>query len=70
VLTEHIYVFSRMLLNDSHMFLQLMAASAPVLDQTEAILYDTLMGVWWEKVILCSRLSLKFILICPVSLII
>lgn len=51
MLTEHIYVFSRMVLNDSHMFAQLMAASAPVLNQTEAILYDTLMGVWWEKVI-------------------
>ncbi|KAF9476494.1 ARM repeat-containing protein [Pholiota conissans] len=49
LLTEHIYLFSRIALNDSRMFLQLMSASTPVLNQPETVLYDTLLDQWWGK---------------------
>ena len=32
------------------MFIQLLSASAPVLGQTEAYLYDGLLDQWWSKV--------------------
>lgn len=35
---------------DRQMFLQLISATAPVLNQTEATLYDTLLDQWWGKV--------------------
>jgi len=59
VLTEHIYLFSRILLSNRQIFVQLMAASAPVLNQTEAVLYDSLLDKWWEKVTVVDSLSLN-----------
>ncbi|PPQ83268.1 hypothetical protein CVT25_004007 [Psilocybe cyanescens] len=49
VLTEHIYLFSRIVMSDRRMFLQLMSASSPVLSQAENVLYDLLMDQWWGK---------------------
>ncbi|KAJ3517980.1 hypothetical protein NLJ89_g157 [Agrocybe chaxingu] len=49
LLTEHIYLFSRMLLSNKLMFLQLLSASAPILSQPETILYSTLLDQWWAK---------------------
>ncbi|KAF8974448.1 armadillo-type protein [Flammula alnicola] len=49
LLTEHIYLFSRMAMSDHRMFLQLMSASAPILNQRETTLYDTLLDQWWGK---------------------
>lgn len=50
LLTEHIYLFSRMVMSDKTMFLQLMSASAPLLNQQETTLYDLLLDQWWAKV--------------------
>lgn len=52
LMVEHIYLFSRLLLADSRLFLQLMAAAAPVLNKPETKLYDLLLDRWWGKV--CS----------------
>ncbi|KDR83604.1 hypothetical protein GALMADRAFT_219426 [Galerina marginata CBS 339.88] len=49
LLTEHIYLFSRIILSDRRMFLQLMSASSSVLNQSEAFLYDNLLDQWWGK---------------------
>ncbi|KAF5321876.1 hypothetical protein D9619_000809 [Psilocybe cf. subviscida] len=49
LLTEHIYLFSRMTMSDKNMFLQLMSASAPLLNQQETKLYDLLLDQWWGK---------------------
>ncbi|KAJ7094628.1 armadillo-type protein [Mycena belliarum] len=46
LLTEHIYLMSRIVMADRQMFLQLMAATAsPVI--TEKRLYDGLLDLWW-----------------------
>ncbi|PPR07214.1 hypothetical protein CVT26_012647 [Gymnopilus dilepis] len=49
LLTEHIYLFSRIVMSDRQVFLQLMAASSHVLSQPESVLYDTLLDQWWGK---------------------
>jgi len=49
-MAEHIYLFSRLLLADSRLFLQLMAAAAPVLNKPETKLYELLLDRWWGKV--------------------
>jgi hypothetical protein len=49
-MVEHIYLFSRLLLADSRLFLQLMAAAAPVLNNQETKIYDLLLDRWWGKV--------------------
>ncbi|KAK0206374.1 armadillo-type protein [Desarmillaria ectypa] len=49
ILAEHIYVWSRIVMADRQMFLQLMTATAPVLGMTEAKLYERLMDAWWDK---------------------
>jgi len=48
-MAEHIYLFSRLLLADSRLFLQLMAAAAPVLNKPETTLYELLLDRWWGK---------------------
>lgn len=50
LLTEHIYLFSRMAMSDKTMFLRLMSASASLLGQQETKLYDLLLDQWWRKV--------------------
>ena len=50
VLTEHIYVLSRIAMVDRSMFLQLMTHTAPKLNLSEAKLYELLMDAWWTKV--------------------
>ncbi|KAJ7684034.1 ARM repeat-containing protein [Mycena rosella] len=46
LLTEHIYLMSRMVMADRDMFLQLMAATvSPAI--TESKLYDGLLDLWW-----------------------
>lgn len=50
LMVEHIYLFSRLLLADSRLFLQLMAAAALVLNNPETKLYDLLLDRWWGKV--------------------
>ncbi|KAF8165214.1 armadillo-type protein [Crassisporium funariophilum] len=49
LLTEHIYLFSRIIMSDRQMFLQLMSASAPILNISEEKLYETLLDQWWGK---------------------
>jgi hypothetical protein len=49
LLTEHIYLFSRIVLSDRQMFIQLLSASAPVLGQTETFVYECLLDQWWGK---------------------
>lgn len=49
LLTEHIYLMSRMVMADRQMFLQLMAATATP-TMTEAKLYDGLLDRWWGTV--------------------
>ncbi|KAK0490845.1 armadillo-type protein [Armillaria novae-zelandiae] len=49
ILAEHVYVFSRIVMADRQMFLQLMTATAPVLGMSEAKLYERLMDAWWDK---------------------
>ncbi|KAJ7180251.1 armadillo-type protein [Mycena crocata] len=46
LLTEHIYLMSRMVMADRQMFLQLMAATATP-SMTESKLYDGLLDRWW-----------------------
>ncbi|KAF9569336.1 ARM repeat-containing protein [Agrocybe pediades] len=49
LLTEHIYLFSRIIMADRRMFLQLVSAASPVLNQPETVLYDFLMDQWMGK---------------------
>ncbi|KAF9008940.1 armadillo-type protein [Cyathus striatus] len=48
-LTHHIFFFSRIVMGDRQMFLQLMSATATALNQTETYLYDGLLDQWWGK---------------------
>lgn len=49
LLTEHIYLMSRMVMADRQMFLQLMAATAtPAMPENK--LYDGLLDLWWGSV--------------------
>ncbi|KAH9482382.1 Importin-11 [Psilocybe cubensis] len=48
-LTEHIYLFSRIIMSDRGMFLQLISASSAVLGQAESVIIDLLMDQWWGK---------------------
>ncbi|KIY74164.1 ARM repeat-containing protein [Cylindrobasidium torrendii FP15055 ss-10] len=49
VLAEHVYIFSRIALVDTSMFLQLMTHTAPKLSMPEAKLWDRLLDAWWDK---------------------
>ncbi|TFK29370.1 ran binding protein 11 [Coprinopsis marcescibilis] len=49
LLTEIIYLFSRIVMADRHMFLQLMSATAAATNQIENNLYDRLLDQWWGK---------------------
>lgn len=48
-LTEHIYLFSRMVMADRQLFLQLMSAASATTSQKEAYLYNGLLDQWWGK---------------------
>ncbi|KJA30164.1 hypothetical protein HYPSUDRAFT_125792 [Hypholoma sublateritium FD-334 SS-4] len=49
LLTQHIYLFSRMTMIDCRIFSQLISATALVLNQPENTLYDLLLDQWWGK---------------------
>lgn len=50
VLTEYIYLFSRIALAEPQVFFQLVSASAIQLNQKESFLVDQLLDQWWGKV--------------------
>lgn len=50
LLTEIIYILSRIVMSDRQMFRQLMSATAPLMKMTEEKLYEILMDQWWAKV--------------------
>lgn len=50
VMTEYIYLFSRIALADPHVLLQLITAAASQLNQKEAYLMEGLLDQWWGKV--------------------
>jgi hypothetical protein len=50
VLTEYIYLFSRIALSEPQVFFQLVSASAVQLNQKESFLVDQLLDQWWGKV--------------------
>ncbi|EKM80164.1 hypothetical protein AGABI1DRAFT_120195 [Agaricus bisporus var. burnettii JB137-S8] len=49
VLTEYIYLFSRIALAEPQVFFQLVSASAIQLNQKESFLVDQLLDQWWGK---------------------
>ncbi|KAJ2920088.1 hypothetical protein MD484_g369, partial [Candolleomyces efflorescens] len=49
LLTEIIFLFSRIVMADPQMFLQLMSATAPVANLPETNLWEGLLDQWWGK---------------------
>ncbi|KAM6495766.1 Armadillo-type fold [Amanita muscaria] len=49
LLTEFIYLFSRIVLADRQLFLRLMSATANTLAMSEKYLFDGLLDQWWGK---------------------
>ncbi|KAJ2930226.1 hypothetical protein H1R20_g6892, partial [Candolleomyces eurysporus] len=49
LLTEIIFLFSRIVMADAQMFLQLMSATAPAVNQPETNLWEGLLDQWWGK---------------------
>lgn len=49
ILTEYIYLFARIALADSQVFLQLVSAAALQLNQKESYLMEGLLDQWWGK---------------------
>ncbi|KDQ20506.1 hypothetical protein BOTBODRAFT_309717 [Botryobasidium botryosum FD-172 SS1] len=49
ILTEHIYIFARMVLQDPLVFCQLISATASAQGIPETELYDKLLDQWWRK---------------------
>ncbi|KAG8972314.1 hypothetical protein FRC05_010156 [Tulasnella sp. 425] len=50
VLCDHFYLFSRMVLQDPDVFVQLVASAAPALSQTPEQVFNNLMDVWWRNI--------------------
>jgi hypothetical protein len=50
LLIEIIFLFARMVMADSKMFVQLVAATGPVTQQKEDYLWESLLDQWWGKV--------------------
>ncbi|TFK43406.1 armadillo-type protein [Crucibulum laeve] len=49
LLTHHIFFFSRLVMADRQMFLQLMSVTAAALGQKDSYLYEGLLDQWWGK---------------------
>lgn len=49
LLIEIIFLFARMVMADSQMFLQLISATAPATNQKESYLWEGLLDQWWGK---------------------
>lgn len=50
LLTHYIYLFSRVVLADGPIFVQLMSATASAQGVQEATLYEGLLDQWWQRV--------------------
>ncbi|KAI0796611.1 ARM repeat-containing protein [Abortiporus biennis] len=49
ILLEFIFIMARIALVDKQMFMQLMSAAAPVLNETEAEVYEGVLNQWWSR---------------------
>lgn len=50
LLTEYIYILSRIALVDKNMFLTLVSATAPATQVQEAELWEAILDQWWTRV--------------------
>lgn len=50
ILTEYVYVVARIALMDKRMFLQLMSATGPTINMTEAQVWEAVLNQWWTRV--------------------
>lgn len=50
MVTEHIYLFARMVLQDTPVFLQLVAVTSPAENLSVSQLLHKLLDQWWRKV--------------------
>lgn len=50
ILTEYVYVVARTALMDKRMFLQLMSATGPTINMTEAQVWEAVLNQWWTRV--------------------
>lgn len=60
VLAEHICVFSRIMLQNPNVFVQLVSAGAAAHQAAESPLFEGLLDQWWNKVSIISELSTTY----------